>query len=114
MPQFDVTKTKLWISAAAFATIIPTITYFGIPVPKVAWAQDILQLEEEQLETTIDLYQRELSRQRYDRLKLEREIEQLSEEVPDSYLKEKEYLHSDIEQIEQKIDKASKRLVEIK
>lgn len=116
MPKFDITKTKVYSTAAAFAVIIPTIAYFNVPVPKVAWSADVEKLEEYQLERFVDLYQRELSNQRYENLKLQREqkvIEEKEGEIPDSYLKEQEYLESDIEQIQELIEQAQEQLLEI-
>ena len=116
MPKFDFTKTKVYTAAVAFAVILPTIAYFNIPVPKVAWSADVEKLEEYQLERFIDLYQREKSRQSYESLKLEREKEKVRKEegeVPDSYLKEQEYLESDIKEIEDLLDQAQEQLLEI-
>ena len=117
MKKFDVTKTKAFILIGAFATCIPVFNYFDVPFPKVAWAADLEKLEEQQLETTIDLYQRELSRQRYEKLRLEREQERIKEssgEVPDSYLKEQEYLETDIEEIGNTVEKARNQLINLK
>lgn len=114
MPNF--TKTKMYSVAAAFAVIIPTITYFNIPVPKLAWSYEVKDLDERQLNTAVDLYQRELSRQRYENLKLQREQKQALQQegtIPDSYLKEQEYLESDIKDIEKKIKEAHERLLKI-
>jgi protein-tyrosine-phosphatase len=117
MPSFDFTKTKFYVLVGTFATVIPLLTFFEVPFPRFAWAVEVEELEESQLKTAIDLYSRELSKQRYENLKLQREqkkIENEENQIPDSYLKEQEYLESDIKEIEEKIQKASNRLLELK
>lgn len=114
MAKFDLTKTKAYVILAAFATMLPVVTYFNIPIPKVAWASEVENLKEYQLERFIDIYERELSKKRYENLKLQREQQQILEQegqIPDSYLKEQEYLESDIRNIEDLIEEAKQKLL---
>lgn len=116
MPKYDITKTKIFIAAAAFATILPTLTYFGVHVPKPAWSYELEDLEEGQLDIAVDLYQRELSRQRYENLKLQRKQQEIENEkgyIPESYLKEQEYIESDIKDIMGRIKKAERQILKI-
>lgn len=113
----DLNKTKLMVIAGCVATLIPIIQFFEIPIPKLAWGSELQNLEKGQLEMALDLYRRELSRQRYENLKLQREqrkIEEVEGTIPDNYLKEQEYLESDIREIGQTLKEAHSRLLELK
>jgi hypothetical protein len=111
-------KAKILAVAAAFGTLIPVITFFNVPMPIPAWATQVEDLEERQLEKLHDLYQRELFRKRHEKRNLQREMQQYEKEhnepAPAYYIKDDEYLQNDIEEIEKTIEEAQQRILELK
>lgn len=117
MPKLDVTKTRTYVFLAAFATILPVITYFNIPIPKVAWAEDLENLEENQLEFSVEYYDDIILEREQKILEIQRHrtIEERQEEPNlDPYFKEEEYVKKQLQDTKRKRDQNFSRLLELK
>jgi hypothetical protein len=98
------------------ATVIPILVLFDVPIPKPAWAGDLMKLERNQLDYHIRFMEDHGERLEMRNLQVQRSIHQLqqaSKPVPDFYLKEKAIVSGRVAKSKQELIHARKRRLEL-
>lgn len=116
MKKFDITKTRVYILISFIGICIPLAAYLDIPTIRPAWSYEVNQLREEQAQIGLDFYQDSLRDTEYEKLKLEREKEQILKEegsIPEVYIREQNLLESKIGDLKIKVDSHKNRLLQL-
>lgn len=106
----------LWMLCFVAATLIPILSFFDVPIPKPAWAQDIQRLEIRQLETHITMLEDQTERANHSRLEVLRaqdQIKRSGEPIPYFYLTEQNILDNKIRRLDRDVEAARARKIEI-